>query len=180
GGMNPVFAEKLTTQEGYDNKGRLIHVATAPGALPRTPDAPAPTQIVSVPKPVAEPDSAPVVLANVPVPRPVNKPDAVKPTGTALVRSAAASTTKARDADVKPEPASPKAVAVAAQPVKQRSANAASKPDVTDDAPRAESPPQLRTAFSAPPASTGALLTGAQPVVPTGTFDSRWSGSGFR
>ena len=32
GGMNPVFAEKLTTQEGYDNKGRLIHVATAPGA----------------------------------------------------------------------------------------------------------------------------------------------------
>ena len=37
GGMNPVFAAKLGTQEGYDNKGRLIRVATAPGALPRTP-----------------------------------------------------------------------------------------------------------------------------------------------
>ncbi|MDI1345992.1 MAG: murein L,D-transpeptidase [Pseudolabrys sp.] len=27
GGMNPVFAEKITTQEGYDNKGRVIQVA---------------------------------------------------------------------------------------------------------------------------------------------------------
>ena len=39
GGMNPVFASKLGTQEGYDNNGRLIQVATAPGALPRTPIA---------------------------------------------------------------------------------------------------------------------------------------------
>jgi hypothetical protein len=35
----------------------------------------------------------------------------------------------------------------------------------------------MRTAFSAPPsASSGGLLTGAQPVVPVGSFDSRWSG----
>ena len=36
GGMNPVFAEKIGTQPGYDGKGRLIQVATAPGALPRS------------------------------------------------------------------------------------------------------------------------------------------------
>ena len=76
--------------------------------------------------------------------------------------------------------ADPKAVAAAPQPAKQRSANAAAKPDAADEASRAEGPPQLRTAFSAPPASNGAVLTGAQPVVPAGTFDSRWSGAGSR
>ena len=35
---------------------------------------------------------------------------------------------------------------------------------------------EVRTAYSAPPASSGGLLTGAQPVVPAGTFDSRFSG----
>jgi murein L,D-transpeptidase YafK len=44
-----------------------------------------------------------------------------------------------------------------------------------NDAPRATEP-QLRTAFSAPPATTNGVLLGAQPVVPAGSFDSRWSG----
>jgi murein L,D-transpeptidase YafK len=35
--------------------------------------------------------------------------------------------------------------------------------------------PQMRTASSAPPPGNG-LLSGAQPVVPAGTFESRWSG----
>jgi murein L,D-transpeptidase YafK len=34
---------------------------------------------------------------------------------------------------------------------------------------------ELRSAYTAPP-SNGTLLAGAQPVVPTGTFESRWSG----
>lgn len=41
------------------------------------------------------------------------------------------------------------------------------------DAPRQS---EMRTAFTAPAASTNGMLTGAQPVVPTGSFDSRWSG----
>ncbi|MDI1345993.1 MAG: hypothetical protein PSV22_18100 [Pseudolabrys sp.] len=61
----------------------------------------------------------------------------------------------------------------AKEPAKQRTAKA-DKPGVADDAPRAESR-QMRTAFSAP-ASSGGLLAGAQPVVATGTFDSRWPG----
>ena len=48
--MNPVFADKLGTQEGYDSKGRLVRVATAPGSLPRTTDKPAPATTVSVPE----------------------------------------------------------------------------------------------------------------------------------
>src|SRR5207344_897516 len=82
GGMNPVFADKLGTQEGYDSKGRLIRVATAPGSLPRTPDKPAPAPLVSVPQaaPVSAPDTAPqpetepVVMASVPMPRPAPLP----------------------------------------------------------------------------------------------------------
>ena len=36
---------------------------------------------------------------------------------------------------------------------------------------------EMRTAYSAaPPASSNGLLTGAQPVVPVGSFDSRFSG----
>ena len=34
----------------------------------------------------------------------------------------------------------------------------------------------IRTAYTAPAATNG-LLTGAQPVMPTGTFASRWYGS---
>ena len=68
GGMNPVFTEKLGTQEGYDSKGRPIQVAIAPGALPRTPDAPAPTQIVSVPQPAPTAAGEPV-LASLATPR---------------------------------------------------------------------------------------------------------------
>ncbi len=41
------------------------------------------------------------------------------------------------------------------------------------DAPRQS---EMRTAFTAPAANTNGMLTGAQPVVPTGSFDSRWSG----
>jgi hypothetical protein len=216
GGMNPVFADKINTQEGYDGKGRPIQVALAPGALPRTADAPAPQQIVSVPKAAPELASAPVAMANVPVPQPAplakerearaekpasiagllgnvfsgskkqsepsappasepvvlrgSKPDAPKMKPAAPVRTAVAHA----------PPAQPKAVAAAApepakEPAKQRTAST-TKPDVADDSARGE----LRTAYSAPPASNGGLLTGATPVVPTGSFESRWSGSGFR
>jgi murein L,D-transpeptidase YafK len=35
---------------------------------------------------------------------------------------------------------------------------------------------ETRTAYAAPPASDNGMLAGAQPVVPVGSFDSRWSG----
>ena len=36
---------------------------------------------------------------------------------------------------------------------------------------------EMRTAFTAPAANTNGILSGAQPVVPVGSFDSRWSGT---
>jgi murein L,D-transpeptidase YafK len=35
--------------------------------------------------------------------------------------------------------------------------------------------PEMRTAAAAPPASSNGLLSGAQPVVPAGSFESRWT-----
>jgi murein L,D-transpeptidase YafK len=221
GGMNPVFAEKIGVQEGYDSKGRPIQVATAPGSLPRGENAPAPATIVSVPKAAPEAETAPVMLANVPVPQPAPQPKvgaapAEKPTSIAgllgnvfssaqaqpeasppaanepvvlrgtrpetarprTVTRAASATPAPKPPHKTPEAAPPVpqlAAASPSEPAKQRTASA-SKPNVASDA-SASPAPQMRTAFSAPPpASSGGLLTGAQPVVPVGSFDSRWSG----
>ncbi len=70
GGMNPVFEAKLVTQEAYDDKGRLVHVTTAPGALPRTSPAPAATVVQPRPDTNAEPE----MLASVPMPTPAPQP----------------------------------------------------------------------------------------------------------
>lgn len=223
GGMNPVFADKLGVQDGYDSKGRVIQVATAPGSLPRNANASAPATIVSVPKAAPEAETAPVVLANVPVPQPAPQPKvgeapAERPTSIAgllgnvfggaqtqteaspstanepvvlrgskpetakprtVTRTAVANATPAPKVHNKtPEavPAPPRlAAASAPQPVKQRTASAA-KSGVADEPSPSSPAPQMRTAFSAPPVNGGGLLAGAQPVVPVGSFDSRWSG----
>ena len=75
----------------------------------------------------------------------------------------------------------PRAAAPALKPkaVADKVAEPAATPRVTQaektETPRAPER-QMRTALSAPPASNGGLLAGAQPVVPTGSFDNRWSG----
>jgi murein L,D-transpeptidase YafK len=81
-------------------------------------------------------------------------------------------TASAQPAPVKPQEAAPKAelktVAETPPPLRLKRAD-------KNDAPRGAEP-QLRTAYTAPPAGNNGMLTGAQPVVPTGSFDSRWSG----
>ncbi|MEI9804552.1 MAG: murein L,D-transpeptidase family protein [Pseudolabrys sp.] len=76
--------------------------------------------------------------------------------------------TAAAHAPAKPQAAAPpKAVAEAAP---------APKPaEKQPSAPRGREP-EMRTAFSAPPSATSGLLLGAQPVVPAGSFDARFSG----
>ncbi|MBS0248726.1 MAG: L,D-transpeptidase family protein [Proteobacteria bacterium] len=205
GGMNPVFADKLGTQPGYDSKGRPVEVATAPGALPRGDNTPIPATLVTVPKQVAtEPQ---VQLASVPVPQPA--PEAT--TGPAPAKSktmagllgnlfgggnadAAAPVASATVPEPKPAPrhkAAPRLApavrnAQAPAPVRKPEAVAATpvarppaeKPQVA----RVEKPadetaaPQLRTAYSAQQPSNGSTLTGSQPVLPVGTFSARWSG----
>jgi hypothetical protein len=50
----------------------------------------------------------------------------------------------------------------------------ASKPAPVQQPAKVETP---RTAYTTPPASNNGLLAGAQPVVPTGSFETRWSGT---
>ena len=205
GGMNPVFTEKLGTQDGYDNKGRLIKVATAPGALPRGDDKPAPTTVVSVPTaPQAEPAEAQV--ASVPMPQAAPQPktgEAAAPANTSIagvfgnlfagprtaeapavqVQPAAAPAAPSRN-DSRPRAAAPTRT-VNATPVlppakpKAVAAAPASLPRVAqaEANDQAEPPPQLRTAYSAQPPRPNGTLTGAQPVMPVGSFDQRWLGA---
>ena len=218
GGMNPVFAGQITRQEGYDSKGQLIQVATAPGALPRNSDRPAPA--VTVPQ---QPGT--VALAEVPVPMPAPEPKigeappekpksiagllgniftssptqaeasapVAEPAPEAAPRGNNTRTTAAkpqRDAPLRiapvrtaRTPAPPKAAPVRPKAVATQSREPAPKlrtapvetANAASDAPAANNR-ELRTAFSAPPASNNGLLAGAQPVVPGGSFDSRWSG----
>jgi murein L,D-transpeptidase YafK len=219
GGMNPAFADKLGTQEGYDSKGRLIRVATAPGSLPRTPDKPAPAPIVSVPEAAPQTESARVVMASVPMPRPAPQPkqgEAPAPQHPTTIaglignlfggsKAEAATTTasiekeqppaRTASTDLAAKPKHPAPVqtttpapihtALTAPAPKPRDAEPAaasenvsrpvSKPPAQQtakaEAPRAQEP-EVRTAYSTSPASNNGLLSGAQPVVPAGTFNS--------
>jgi hypothetical protein len=89
---------------------------------------------------------------------------AAKPKRAAPVRTASAPT-------VPHEPAPPKPDAVA------NNAPAPAPPvqPARDDQKTPALTPDLRTAYSAPPASNSGLLTGAQPVVPASSFESRWA-----
>jgi murein L,D-transpeptidase YafK len=193
GGMNPVFASKLGTQEGYDNNGHLIQVATAPGALPRTPNPPAAA-------------SQPVTMASVPMPQPAPQakdgeapPEKPKTIASLLGNMFGGSNAQAELAEsqtvvlrgthtemaAKPKqpaafrtasvPAASHAKTTTAEPAAVAKAVAKMTPPVQRVRKDAAAAPEMRTAYSAPPAPSGGLLTGAQPVVPAGSFESRWT-----
>ncbi|HEX3711002.1 MAG TPA: L,D-transpeptidase family protein [Pseudolabrys sp.] len=74
GGMNPVFAAKLASHIEFDNNGRTFEVAgnsQAPGALPRTPNAPPTNPNVSpaVQSAQLQQVDRPIVMASVPMPK---------------------------------------------------------------------------------------------------------------
>ncbi|HET9717080.1 MAG TPA: L,D-transpeptidase family protein [Pseudolabrys sp.] len=70
GGMNPIFAAKLSNPSGFDNNGRIFQVASGsvPGALPRTANPPAAKPETPARSQVAA--SEPLVVASVPLPHP--------------------------------------------------------------------------------------------------------------
>ncbi|MGB6790923.1 MAG: L,D-transpeptidase family protein [Pseudolabrys sp.] len=102
----------------------------------------------------------------------------------AAARSASTDTKSKRAAPVRTTTSAPVQSAQAAPTPKQREASPkpaepAVRPATPALAPavqtaKAEPPPQpeIRTAYTTPPASNNGLLTGAQPVVPVGTFNS--------
>ncbi|MGC2824631.1 MAG: hypothetical protein WA322_10415, partial [Pseudolabrys sp.] len=211
GGMNPVFASKLT----IDNNGQVYLVAgntMVPGALPRTPNSPATTAVT----PQAPQTSQPVVMASVPIrqaaPQPkqdeapqqrptsiaglfgnlftgsqaqsqpsapateselrgTNTEMAAKPKRAAPVRTASAPAVP----HPKPHEAAPPAPDVVANNA-PAPARAPPMQQARDDQKTPAPTPDLRTAYlSSPLPSDSGLLTGAQPVVPASSFESRWA-----
>lgn len=167
GGMNPVFNDKLVTQTEYDSKGQLVQVALAPGALPHVPNPPGTTipraQVQpEQPQPAeAQPEQSeqPIALASVPTPEPAPKQIAARPAVTPVALRGTNTELAAKPRRV--TTADPKEVAKALAATRSRAAAA-------EPAKAAE--PDVRTAYST------ATIAGAQPAMPAGSFDARWSG----
>ena len=204
GGMNPVFASKLDIDskgQVYLVAGNTM----VPGALPRTPNPAATTAVTprapqtsqpvvmaSMPMPHTPPQpkkgeapqqqpafiaglfgnlfSGSQVQARLSAPatenelRGTNSEMAAKPKRAAPVRTASTPTVPHEAAPLKPDAVAKNAPAPA--PFVQQPRDDQKTPALT---------PDLRTAYSAPPASNSGLLTGAQPVVPASSFESRWA-----
>jgi murein L,D-transpeptidase YafK len=63
----------------------------------------------------------------------------------------------------------------AARPPPKPTAGHKTEPQEADAKPKAELQPEQQANASAPPTNNGGLINGAQPVVPAGNFNSRWS-----
>ncbi len=148
GGMHPTFLAKLRPQDAlFDNDGHFRPVMPSSIPLPATVNPPRP------PSPEAETTSS--IAAAQPEPAAPAKP---KPTMALAGTSKPAPTVHAV---TKPQPAAPKPQTEVAQ---------MSAPPANSTAPPASPFP------NPPPAASSGIMTGATPVVPSGTFESRWGG----
>ena len=171
----PEPASTASKPEPASTASKPVAVASVPvprsAPQPKQGEAPAaeqkPTTIAgligswfgSSPEPAASPEKEQAAV------RASNTDMAAKPKQASPVRAVAATNnpTPARTASA-PAPKTREAAAKPAEAV---------RPAAPVQTAKAEPPqPELRTAYSTPPASNNGLLTGAQPVVPVGSFSS--------
>jgi murein L,D-transpeptidase YafK len=150
GGMNRVFASKLDNPTySYDNEGHIHVPPQQPGKLPPALSPPPGSESETVAA-VAEPPKTGGVISSWFGGLFASKASAESPPVTASV------------------------------PAPVQTANARPKPKPEAEAkpkPKPESKPQQQAvAATPPPANSGGLIKGAQPVMPGGSFDSRWGG----
>ena len=185
--------------------GALLRTPNQPAAQVVPPAQPAVVEVAApTPQPVLVAANVPVPRT-APRPKegkaPAAQPNSIAGLLGGLFSGAPAQATPEPAAEDEETPA-PARTAVAAakprQPVAARTVAAAAKPKETeklasagpapqlrprigDEPAKAEPPkrPEMRTAFTAAPSTnttgSGSTITGAQPVVPAGTFESRWS-----
>jgi murein L,D-transpeptidase YafK len=186
GGMNPVFTARFKPPDSFDSDGRphTYTTASAPGTVPatvnppRVPDATSANQTGSTDNPFermtstvskwvglqrsAEPPPPESAATPVVLPRPKAKP----------VLAAAA--IRPPQPQQPPQQQQPSWQQPASQQQQAAPAPAANpQPQTVDAQPSTPPPPSPPT--SSPGGGTS-LMTGAQPMVPSTTFDSRWSG----
>jgi murein L,D-transpeptidase YafK len=156
GGMHPTFLAKLRPQDAmFDNDGHFRPVMPSSIPLPANVNPP------RAPSPEAETTSS-VAAAQ---PEPPAKPKPVY--STASVPPAKPTI----HAVTKPQPAAAKPHTEVAQ-MSAPPANAAP----SNSAPSNSAPPAASPFPNPAPAAQGGMMTGATPVVPSGSFESRWGG----
>jgi murein L,D-transpeptidase YafK len=205
GGMNRVFASKLaTTAPFYDSQGHLHAPPVHPGMSEPTLSGPrenpdgsskSPSLLAmfkskGTPQPAPPPSAQAIAQSNAQSSTQVASADAnsgflswFKPKPPAAAQPPEAQGTPL--AGLKPAP-EPRRIETAktepkAEPQKPATPQVADslklKPTVATAAqskPQPSRPPQQEA--NAAPVTTGSVMKGAQPVVPTGSFDSRWAG----
>jgi hypothetical protein len=157
GGMNRVFAHKLDDQTySYDNEGHVHVPPQQPGKLPPALSPPQGSES-DTGAAIAEPPKTGGTFSNWFGGLFSSKASAPTPPATGSVAA------PVQTANTRPKPK--------AEPRKteEAEAKAKAKPDAK--------PQQQANAVAQPPANNNSgLIKGAQPVVPSGTFDSRWGG----
>ncbi|HVV61771.1 MAG TPA: L,D-transpeptidase family protein [Pseudolabrys sp.] len=188
----------LPRSQQRPNAGITIPTAPAPVQLADASPEPAaqPLALANVPVPRAAPQpkvghapeepSIASFIGNLFSTTPEAKP-AAEPTETAALRGTDQSSAK-KKAPPHRIASAPKTLHVASTPKPQHPVTAAAKPATLPPAPEAKPveqakatpprapQPEVRTAYSGSTTTGSGLLTGAQPMVPAGTFASRWQG----
>jgi murein L,D-transpeptidase YafK len=205
GGMHPVFLAKLNPRLVRDPDGtvRTVVETRAPGTIPDTVNPPQAPQVAeaatgsvpvtrslapSSPAAAAKPQQASsgnlfgsLFMSEPTQPAPAQKSD----NGFDQVKSSVVRLFGGATDDAKPAPPPKGGIPLptpkpAARPAPSATANAAPTANATPAKPQPKPPQEEAQTTEQPPvrsANNGpGLMSGAQPVVPTGTFDSRWSG----
>lgn len=206
GGMNPVFVAKLggadadavagSTAPGalprVPNSPAASRIAQTPAQAPVASDEASSVMMANVPMPTPAPQAQQAASAE--------KPAAVANLFGSLFSGQTQETTDSTtpvelrgsntDLAAKPRRAAPATKVAAPQPKSEPAPKAvarsvpepkAEKPEVRQASAQQQTAPpppaEMRSAFSAPPRpTTNGMLAGAQPVMPAGSFDARWSG----
>jgi murein L,D-transpeptidase YafK len=156
GGMNRVFARKLDDQSySYDNEGHIHVPPQQPGKLPPALSPPQGSESDTVAAITETPKSGGTVsswFGGL-----FGSKASAEPT------PPAPSAAPVQSANSRPKP----------KPEPRKTEETEAKPKPKPDAKPAQ---QQANASTPPPASNGGVIKGAQPVVPSGSFDSRWGG----
>jgi murein L,D-transpeptidase YafK len=184
GGMNKVFAAKLPDgntglSEGGDGQGlSLLALSRAPGTIPSHVNPPKPKLTAEEERVVAAPASAPVtrVATASPTPQPAQESEGWFSSLARKVGLGGSDTTASAPPAAKPKaeskPAQSSTVrATAAAPKQAEPKQAAAKPAAPALKPSVpEAPAQAAPA----PAAKDATIAGAQPALPSNSFESRF------
>jgi hypothetical protein len=183
GGMHPTFLAKLKSQDQFDNGGRIFSLASTANTPPLPPNVNPPRipgETDTMTASVAPPRSAPrpvQTAASEPKPAPQANTRVADAQGGSMFGSLFGSLGLG---NAEPEPAAPApkprpvVEAKAAAPVVRHSPGAIRPSQPIPPSPQVAEAPRPAPAVTASAAPAPGLIAGAQPVVSSNSFESRW------